>query len=541
MEYSCIGLSDLPAEILMIIFKKLNNLDVLYSLQGVNQRLNHIIYDPIFTSRLTFVKRLLHNFIDVFHCNMVLNRFCLQILPEIHDKIKWLDLESSSMKYILHAAHYPNLHTLGLYNINQESARYLFTDEILSSGIFKDQITTLILTIDNNNNSDDYEEMLLSARNIFDYIFIVFTNLIYLAFYKPSFKNRVPLYFPHPPSHTCRSSTLLRLNIRLASFYECLYLLDGRFNQLHTLYVDLTEIHHTNEIQNQGDLPILKYFSLSCKNETFNYDELILPLLYRMSNLEKLSLYLVVFINKTFIDGNHLKKTIIYRMPNLNQFTFYIRSLIYTGNKLNLPSTEDIQRTFIDFQNNIIISYVDYFPETEKGRCHIYSYPFLMPYYVDITNSFPGGLFNYVRAVSLRDEHPFEHDFFLRIVRSFPFMEELTVFNRKPQNHKQSYELNNTNRNSSIIEYSFLSELDFLNVHDDYIEEFLFNTKSYFQNVLLRIKCESLQRVTHNFTRDTTRINCTKMNKLELSGESICSNSLQEYFPYAKISYSMIF
>ncbi|CAF1042206.1 unnamed protein product [Rotaria sordida] len=228
-------------------------------------------------------------------------------------------------------------------------------------------------------------------------------------------------------------------------------------------------------------------------------------------------------------------------MPNLNQFKFNIRSLIYTGNKLNLPSTEDIQRTFIDFQYKEIISYVDYFPETEKGRCHIYSYPFLMPYYVDITSNFPGGLYNYVRVVSLRDEHPFEHDFFLRIVRSFPFMEELTVFNRKPQNHKQSYELNNTNRNSSIIEYSFLSELDLLNVHDDYIEEFLFNTKSYFQNVLLRIKCESLQRVTHNFTRDTTRINCTKMNKLELSGESICSNSLQEYFPYAKISYSMIF
>ncbi|CAF1042299.1 unnamed protein product [Rotaria sordida] len=287
MEYSCIGLSDLPAEILMIIFKKLNNLDVLYSLQGVNQRLNHIIYDPIFTSRLTFVKRLLHNFIDVFHCNMVLNRFCLQILPEIGHQIKWLDLESSSMKYILHAAHFPNLHTLGLYNINQESAQCLFTDEILSSGIFKDQITTLILTIDNNNNSDDYEEMLL-------------------------------------------------------------------------------------------------------------------------------------------------------------------------------------------------------------------------------------------------------------IVRSFPFMEELTVINRKPQNRKQSYELNNTNRNSSIIAYSFLSELDLLNVHDDYIEEFLFNTKSYFQNILLRIECESLQRVTQNFTRDATRINCTKINELELSGEPLCSDSLQQYFPHARINYDLV-
>ncbi|CAF1417505.1 unnamed protein product [Rotaria sordida] len=490
MEYSCIGLNDLPDEILMIIFKKLNNLDVLYSLQGVNQRLNQIIHDPIFTSRLTFVKWFSHNFIDLIFCDTILNRFCLQILPEIRHKIQWLDLESSSMKYILCAAHYPNLYGLGLYNISEESARYLFTDEILSSGIFKNQITTLFIIIHNNNNNDDYDEMLLSTRNIFDYICTVFTNLIHLTFYESSYKNRLSLYFADPPSRTFRSATLLKLNVRIQSFDDYLYHLDGRFNQLHTLYVDLTSIHRPHHIQNQGELPNLKCFSLSCNEETHHYGELIPPLLYRMSNLEEL---------------------------------------------------EDIQHTFIDFPNNEIISYVDYFPEEERGRCHIYSYPSFMPYYGDITNNFPGGLFNYVRVVSLCDEYPFEHGFFLRIVQSFPFMEELTVINRKGQTNKQSYESNNDDRISSVIEYSFLSELDLLNVHDDYIEEFLFDTKTYFQNnVLLRIKCESLQRVTHNFTRDTTRMNCAKINELELSGEPICSDSLQEYFPYARISYPLI-
>jgi hypothetical protein len=261
-----------------------------------------------------------------------------------------------------------------------------------------------------------------------------------------------------------------------------------------------------------------------------------------MSNLEELGLCLIVaYVKGTFIDGNHLKRNIFNRMPRLNYFTFYIRSFMFIGNKLNLPSTEDIQRTFINFPNNEIISYVDYFPKEELGRCHVYTYPSFMPYYGDITNNFPGGLFNYVRVVSLRDEYPFEHDFFLRIVQSFPFMEELTVINRKLQNHKHSYESNNDNRSLSLIEYSFLNELDLLNVHDDYIEEFLFDTKTCFQNnILLRIKYESLQRVTQNFTRDVTRINCTKINELELSGESICSNSLQEYFPYARISYPLI-
>jgi len=136
MEYSCLGLNDLPDEILMIIFQKLSNLEVLYSFQGVNQRLHKMVHDLIFTSHLTFVQWLSHNIIDVFCCDRMLNRFCLNILPEIHDKIQWLDLESSSMKHVLRAANYPNLHVLGLYNINEESARCLFTGKLFQFNCF---------------------------------------------------------------------------------------------------------------------------------------------------------------------------------------------------------------------------------------------------------------------------------------------------------------------------------------------------------------------------------------------------------------------
>ncbi|CAF1319522.1 unnamed protein product [Rotaria sordida] len=308
MSNSCVELNDLPDEILMIIFKKLNTIDVLYSLHGSNQRLHKIVYDPIFTSYLTFVKRFSHNFINLICSDMMLNRFCSQILPEIHDKIKWLNLESSSMKHVLCTADYPNLYGLGLYNIDEESIRCLFT-------------------------------------------------------------------------------------------------------------------------------------------------------------------------------------------------------------------------------------------EAKQVLCHIYSYSSPMQYYSYITNNFPDGLFKYVRVVSLFDEHPFEHEFFLRIQKSFPFMERLCVINHKSQNHKQSYESNNDNRISSVIEYSFLSELDIDDVHDDYIEQFLFDTKTYLQsNVLLYINYESLKRLTHNFKRDATRINCAKVNELKFRSGAKCPNSsLQEYFPNAKIYYRGIF
>ena len=81
-----------------------------------------------------------------------------------------------------------------------------------------------------------------------------------------------------------------------------------------------------------------------------------------MSNLEKLSLNLIVTVKNTFINGNELKQNIINHMPRLNIFTFNIRSYSHFYNEINLPSNEDIQKTFKDKK---IISYVDYFPETK--------------------------------------------------------------------------------------------------------------------------------------------------------------------------------
>jgi hypothetical protein len=56
MDYSFIKLTDLPDEILMIIFKKLYNFEVLYSLIDINDRLNKIALDSIFTSDLTLIQ-----------------------------------------------------------------------------------------------------------------------------------------------------------------------------------------------------------------------------------------------------------------------------------------------------------------------------------------------------------------------------------------------------------------------------------------------------------------------------------------------------
>ncbi|CAF4065283.1 unnamed protein product [Rotaria sordida] len=536
MNYSCVELNDLPDEILLIIFKELDNLELLYSFQGVNERLNKIIHDTIFTSRLSFLKWSLNECINKFPPHIILNRFCSQILPKIHMKIKWLDIESESMKDILYAADYPNLYALGLYNIEEETASCLFTDERLISSIFKNQITKLIISIDSN------KKKLYTMKNICNYIFTVFINLTHLIFYDVSYINNARLLFDIPSS-SFSSSSLLVLNIKVQTFDICLYLLDGRFDQLHTLNIELANIFRpSREIENQRKIPNLKCFVLSCIMRTGYYDELILPLIYRMSNLEELDLDLTICVKETFIDGHNLTKNILNHMSQLKQFTFDIRSRKCIYNEMNSPSKEDIQRTFDDFLYTKTISCVDYFLNNKEGLCHIYSYPFLMKHYEDVTNNFPGGLYRYVCKVSLYDEYPFEHEFFIRIAQSFPFMKKLSIDNSYAQNYKQSYKLMNDNQNLSIVKYNYLIELRIYHLaHDDYIEEFLCNTKTYFQNnILLDVDYKALQKVTHHYTRDDTRSNCTKVNELSLFGKFEYSKSLKDkylkdYFPFATI------
>ncbi|CAF4085368.1 unnamed protein product, partial [Rotaria sordida] len=268
-------LNDLPDEILMLILKKLFNTEVLYSLIDVNKRLNTIVRDPIFTSHLTLMRRFLDNS-NYPLPDLILDRFCSQILPSICHKIKWLNLESSSMKRILHATNYPNLYGLGLYDIEIETA--------------------------------------------------------------------------------------------------------------------------------------LSLIGISLHNQIY------------------------------------------------------------------LQSKEDIQHTFRDFKDDQVISYVDYFQE-QYGLCHTYLYPEQLKYYHTVTNNFPGGLFTCVRTISLHDEHPFEHEFFLRIAQSFPFMKKLSLNNSKPQNNKLCRESQDDNQDFSIINYPYLTTLTLYDAHDDYIEEFQVDTK----------------------------------------------------------------
>lgn len=117
-----VNIMDLPDEILIIIWNKLSNIDVLYSFLNVNRRFDKLVRDKMYTRSIELIK---NNCEDEDNCSLsdqILDRFCFDLLPQIHNIIERFVLESFSMEKILYAADYPQLRQLTLVNFTQELA-----------------------------------------------------------------------------------------------------------------------------------------------------------------------------------------------------------------------------------------------------------------------------------------------------------------------------------------------------------------------------------------------------------------------------------
>jgi hypothetical protein len=112
MNHSSAQLMNLPDELLLFILKKLDNADILYSLMGLNLRLDQIIRDPYFITEINLIRP---NDDTCEQVDTLIDRFCLEILPTIGHRIRWLKIRSTSMERILSAAGYPSLSQLDVF------------------------------------------------------------------------------------------------------------------------------------------------------------------------------------------------------------------------------------------------------------------------------------------------------------------------------------------------------------------------------------------------------------------------------------------
>jgi hypothetical protein len=132
MNYSTVKFVDLSDEILLIILTKLNNIDVLYSLIGVNQKFDRLAQDIIFTQSLDFTS-ISSNEDD----QSIINRFCLHIVPRIQHNIQCLTLDPWSMDSVLCIEDYPKLYKLTLVNLKFKMTSLIFNGMLFDLIIYK--------------------------------------------------------------------------------------------------------------------------------------------------------------------------------------------------------------------------------------------------------------------------------------------------------------------------------------------------------------------------------------------------------------------
>ncbi|CAF0807461.1 unnamed protein product [Adineta steineri] len=349
-----------------------------------------------------------------------------------------------------------------------------------------------------------------------------------------------PLSLCYLPATSFSSSILTHLYINVQNLNDCFYVLDGRLKKLTTLCVNVYHMDTFEEIvHNMDELLNLKCFSLKSFRSFEQYDTLVL-LLRRMSNLEKLTLNISVYDRNRVIDGANVQHDILDYMPQLRSFTFYICTYVGPITSPYKLSSEDIQQTLTNIGLQHVSSMVNSvrtvlnFVYRVRAACSIFSLPFKFDYLQNIGNNFPNIVFSYVTYLLIQDIFPFEHEFFMRIARSFPLLKHLCIRNSESQKLDGLMTFSSDNcQLHSIIEYPHLTILDVKASHIDYVEQFLNETKTIvpclteFEFLLI----EDLKAVTKDFTRQETRRNCAKVKKLTSMYPVVHSEDLCLYFP----------
>ncbi|CAF1248794.1 unnamed protein product [Rotaria sordida] len=217
----------------------------------------------------------------------IFDRLCTDVLPRIHYNVKHLILEPIPVERILLAGNYPNLTSLTLFNFRHDIISSYFIEESIFQHILKHKITELIL--DNKNIEISWEDY---NNHFYEYILM-----------PPSSENN---------TEPTQNSRIVRVR--------------------------------------DDDLPNLKCFSLICYHSTNTYDTQVIPLLRRMSYLEKLTLYICPYYRTTFIDGTYLHKEILNYMQRLHTFVFFISTETEINDTVYHISENDIQTNFYRYR-----------------------------------------------------------------------------------------------------------------------------------------------------------------------------------------------
>ncbi|CAF4159576.1 unnamed protein product [Adineta steineri] len=284
----------------------------------------------------------------------------------------------------------------------------------------------------------------------------------------------------------------------------------------------ITNLILINNDKHKDKLLNLKRFSLKSSYPFQQYDKVVL-LLRRRNRV---------------IGGTYVQHDILDYMPQLRSFTFYVCTYVDLVAVPYELSSEDIQLTLANIEQHIgsMVNYVTNsvnFVYGVRAACSVFSLPFGFDYLRDIGNNFPNIVFSSVTYLVIQDIIPFEHEFFMRIARSFPLLKHLFIRNKESQNLNGLMTLSSDNcQLHSIIKYPHLTILGVVSAHRDYIEQFLDETKTFVPCLTeFEVYVDDLKTVTKDFTREETRRNSAKVKKITSIEPVVHSEDLCLYFP----------
>jgi hypothetical protein len=259
----------------------------------------------------------------------------------------------------------------------------------------------------------------------------------------------------------------------------------------------------------------------------YHHDQ-ILSLLHRMIYLEQLTLYLRFDHQNVFI----------HPIDTLNEFLLYMSRLISLKFSLSIEynredlvdylSNNDMKENYPRIGYEQIFNTVCYSRHT--GTYNIFTVPFQFDAFMTLANKFPNIVFKYVIELWVRDMLPFEHEFFLRIAKAFPLLKKFYVTDLGQSSHSKN--TSDNIQSYEIIQYPHLTLLDITRADISNVERFLNEKKTYLPCLTeLHVNYEDLTMITNNFTRETTRNNCTNVTRLITGRQIVGSKDYYYYFP----------
>ncbi|CAF1462398.1 unnamed protein product [Adineta ricciae] len=486
------NLLDLPDEILVFILKKMNVVDTLYRQSAIHDRLDRLLFDHLYVDELDFTIKSWDNSISPMN-DLIIDRVCEQILPHIHDKVRKLIVEPSAVARVLHAVDFPNVSSLSLMNFSTKILIEHLIENRNRLKVLLEKMTHLhVYLIDDIGNDFNLFELIISQSK----------SLLELTFHQSSQISDRDISISQFSS--TNSSTLTKLNIELKTFDDCLFLLDGRFPSLSHYIVYIEEISsNLSSIDNRDNFSQLKSFSLTSYKQTYAYDDLLVPFLQRMLNLEEL--HLSVSVTKrdasTVVDGNHLQTNILTHLSQLKRFHFSIHTSLYrlnhdVENQIAYPSNDQLQQQ--------VRSYVHECSANNIYRCHVYSIPYQFKVFLRLSSTFTTDMFINVRTLVIYDTISWDYHFF----------------------HKKIFE------EYPIVTFNRLIDLDLRLTHITYIQQLLCNRYTHLPRFCkLHIYYEQLMLLTNNFTSDPNQFNCAQIKSLSINECFVRSENFSQFFP----------